>query len=198
MSPLRTLLVDDHPVVREGLRAMLAGDEVTVVAEAGTCADALRAIESHTIDLVLLDMQLPDGEGTTVLTALRARPTQPAVLVLSMHDDPARVRRAMEAGARGWLLKGASRNELLAAMRAAVEGRTTLDPSLTPDPGEALTAVEQRVLSRMAEGRTNREIADDLGWSVATVKKYAQRVFEKLDARDRTEAVATAVRRRIV
>jgi DNA-binding NarL/FixJ family response regulator len=200
-SPLSVLVVDDHPVVREGLRSMLTCDGVTVVGDVGTCAEALRAIASLTPDVVLLDMQLADGDGLSVLRGLSQLARRPAVLVLSMHDDPALVRRAMQAGAAGYVLKGITRADLLTAMRAAHEGRATLDPKLrpaNPSAPEPFTAVELRVLRLMAEGRTNREIAETLRWSVANAKKYAQRIFEKLDATDRTQAVATALRLRLL
>lgn len=196
---MRALLVDDHPVVREGLRSMLTCDEVTVVAEAGTGADALRLAAETTPDVVLLDMQLPDMEGLAVLRALGASQSRAAVLVLSMHDDPALVRRALDAGAAGYLLKGVTRRDLLAAMRAACDGATVLDPALAPPARSPLvvdpfTAVERQVLGLMADGLTNRAIADRMRWSVASAKKYVQRVLEKLAATDRTQAVASALR----
>jgi DNA-binding NarL/FixJ family response regulator len=196
---MRALLVDDHPVVREGLRSMLTCDEVTVVAEAGTGADALHLAAETTPDVVLLDMQLPDMEGLAVLRALGASQSRAAVLVLSMHDDPALVRRALDAGAAGYLLKGVTRRDLLAAMRAACDGATVLDPALAPPARsplvvDPLTAVERQVLGLMADGLTNRAIADRMRWSVASAKKYVQRVLEKLAATDRTQAVASALR----
>jgi DNA-binding NarL/FixJ family response regulator len=196
---MRALLVDDHPVVREGLRSMLTCDEVTVVAEAGTGADALHLAAETTPDVVLLDMQLPDMEGLAVLRALGASQSRAAVLVLSMHDDPALVRRALDAGAAGYMLKGVTRRDLLAAMRAACDGATVLDPALAPPARsplvvDPLTAVERQVLGLMADGLTNRAIADRMRWSVASAKKYVQRVLEKLAATDRTQAVASALR----
>ena len=196
---MRALLVDDHPVVREGLRSMLTCDEVTVVAEAGTGGDALRLAAETKPDVVLLDMQLPDMEGLAVLRALEASHRRAAVLVLSMHDDPALVRRALDAGAAGYVLKGITRRDLLDAMRAACDGATVLDPALAPPARsplvvDPLTAVERQVLGLMADGLTNREIADRMRWSVASAKKYVQRVLEKLSATDRTQAVASALR----
>ncbi len=195
---MRVLLVDDHPVVREGLRSMLVIDGVEVVAEAATGADAVALAREHSPDVVLLDMQLPDMEGVAALRQMKQLGVRGAVLVLSMHDDPAMVRRAMDAGASGYLLKGTTRGDLLAAMRGVCEGATVIDPTLqsalTPTEGD-LTVVEREVLRLLAEGLTNREIAERRRWSVATAKKYVQRVLEKLDATDRTQAVAIAVRR---
>lgn len=200
-TALRVLVVDDHPMVREGLRSMLTCDAVTVVGDVGTCREALSSIESLAPDVVLLDMQLPDGDGVSVLRGMARGERRPAVLVVSMHDDPALVRRALDAGASGYVLKGITRADLLAAIRGVFEGRAVLDGSLDraePATRESLTAVELRVLRLMAEGRTNREIADSLKWSVASAKKYAARIFEKLDASDRTQAVATAMRMRLL
>ncbi len=195
------LVVDDHPVVREGLRSMLTGELVSVVGDVGTCREALAAIDSLAPDVVLLDMQLADGDGLAVLRGLGRIERRPAVLVVSMHDDPALVRRALDAGAAGYVLKGVTRANLLAAIRAVFEGRSVLDGALARaevTTREPLTAVELRVLRLMAEGRTNREIASSLQWSVASAKKYAARIFEKLDATDRTQAVATAMRLRLL
>lgn len=199
---MRVLLVDDHPVVREGVRSMLAGEEVEVVAEAATGAEAVERARALSPDVVLLDMQLPDMEGAAAIRQMRQSGVASAVLVLSMHDDPAMVRKAMDAGAGGYLLKGTTRGDLLAAMRAVRDGATVVDPSLraalAAGDASALTPVERELLRLMAQGLTNREIADQRRWSVASVKKYVQRVLEKLGATDRTQAVAVAIRRGLV
>ena len=189
---MRVVLVDDHPVVREGLRSMLARGPVEVVAE------AVRAAVEWAPDVLLLDMQLPDMEGVVALRRIRQSAPRVAVLVLSMHDDPALVRRALDAGASGYLLKGATRPDLLAAMRSVRDGGTALDPALRPaeaSPLAPLTAVEREVLRHLGDGLTNREIAGRMAWSVATAKRYVQRIFEKLEVSDRTQAVAQAMRR---
>lgn len=208
-APVRILVVDDHPMVRAGLRSMLAADAITVVGEAGTGADALRAVGVLAPELVLLDMELPDVEGVSVLRQLKASAPRVPVLVVSMHDDPRLVRRAIEAGAAGYVLKGASRRELLAAVAAVRDGDSVLDPRLlralvaeggpgaasVPGPGEPLTPVEREVLGLIADGFTNREIGERMRWSVATAKKYVQRILDKLDVSDRTQAAVAAVRR---
>jgi DNA-binding NarL/FixJ family response regulator len=198
-SAVRVVLVDDHPVVREGLRSMLLGASVEVVGEAGTGADAVRVALALGPDVVLLDMQLPDMDGVAVVLALkRAAPTI-AVLVLSMHDDPALVRRALDAGASGYLLKGAGRQRLLDAITTVRSGEQAMDPSLRPTTASAsdepLTAVERAVLRSLGDGLTNREIAERMSWSVGTAKKYVQRIFERLEVSDRAQAVARAMRR---
>jgi two-component system response regulator DevR len=160
---------------------------------------------------VLLDLELPDLDGLTVLERLEARAGGTAVLVITMHDDPALVRRAVEAGASGYVLKGVGRRELLAALEAVRHGESVLDPSLLratlsdprPEPrpgprvrsGEPLTSVEREMLRLVAAGLTNREIGQRLRWSVGTVKKYLQRTLDKLGACDRTQAAVEAVKR---
>lgn len=195
---IRVLLVDDHPVVREGLRSMLGGDDIAVVAEAATGAEAVRAAAEVEPDVVLLDMQLPDMEGVAALRAIKRSSPRVAALVLSMHDEPALVRKALAAGAAGYLLKGATRHDLRDAIRAAHQGTSVIDPALvhvTAPAEEPLTPVEHRVLSLVADGLTNREISTEMRWSVATAKKYVQRILDKLGVADRTQAVARALRR---
>ena len=207
-APLRVLIVDDHPMVRAGLRSMLSGDEVGVVAEAAGGAEAVERAVSLRPALVLLDVKLPDVDGLEVLARLKAAAPGIGVLMVSMHDDPSLVRRAVEAGASGYVLKGIGRRELLAAVRAVRDGGSALDPGLlrslaAPAPGqgadtaggEPLTRVELEALALLAAGLTNREIAERLRWSVGTVKKYVQRILEKLDVSDRTQAAVIAVRR---
>jgi DNA-binding NarL/FixJ family response regulator len=202
--PLRVLVVDDHPMVRAGLRSMLDGDEIEVVAEAASGAEAAERAAALVPGLVLLDVELPDMDGVEALTRIKARAPRAAVLMVSMHDDPVMVRRAVEAGAAGYVLKGISRRELLAAVRAVRNGGSVLDPSLlralaTPaapasGAGDALTRVELETLALLAAGLTNREIAERTRWSVGTVKKHVQRILEKLDVSDRTQAAVVAVR----
>lgn len=210
-NAIRVLIVDDHPMVREGLRSML-GDVVEIVGEAGTGADALTLARARTPDLVLLDLELPDVDGLTVLRGIKEIDTRIAVLVVTMHDDARLVRRAVEAGAAGYVLKGLSRRELLAAVAAVRDGGSVLEPRLlralviderrgSPSARdetaslEPLTRVEQEVLRLVAEGLTNRKIGERMRWSVGTAKKYVQRILEKLGASDRTQAAVVAVRR---
>src|SRR5262249_32990706 len=208
-ASVRVLIVDDHPMVREGLRSMLEPAGVQIVGEAGTGEDALRAASAGEPEVVLLDLELPDLDGRAVRRQLKAQAPDMAVLVITMHDDPSLVRRAVEAGASGYVLKGVGRRELLAALEAVRHGESVVDPSLLratlsdtrPDPrrrvdaGEPLTSVEQEVLRLVAEGLTNREISRRLRWSVGTVKKYLQRTLDKLGAADRRQAGVEAVKR---
>lgn len=204
-APLRMLIVDDHPMVREGLRSMLAGEAVEIVGEAGDGAEALRRAEALAPEVILLDLELPDMDGLSVLRRIREAAPAAAVLVVTMHEDPGLVRRAVQAGAAGYMLKGVDRPELLAGISAARDGRAAVDPrllraALTPDPPQrvapvALSRVELDVLQLIAEGFTNREIGARLRWSYATAKKYVQRVLEKLAVTDRTQAAVEAVKR---
>lgn len=202
---VRILIVDDHPMVREGLRSMLGGDGVTIAGEAASGAEALSRAGEGDIDVVLLDLELPDMDGLTVLRRLREGDARLPVLIVTMHQDPALVRRAVEAGASGYVLKGIGRSELLASIRAVQGGESVLDPDLlkaalaaTPveaSPRVGLSRVEVDLLRLVAAGLTNRQIGQRLHWSHATVKKYVQRVLEKLDVPDRTRAAVEAVRR---
>jgi DNA-binding NarL/FixJ family response regulator len=207
-AAIRVLVVDDHPMVREGLRSMLNGDGIEVVAEAGTAAEAVQAAERARPDVVLLDVELPDGDGLGVLGRIKARMPGTSVLIVTMHDESRLVRQAVAAGAAGYVLKGVGRRELLAAVRAVRDGEAVLDPALlrtlvaeTPverqpalESAERLTTVDRDVLRLVAKGLTNREIADRMRWSVATAKKYVQRVLGKLGASDRTQAAVEAMR----
>lgn len=208
----RVLIVDDHPMVREGLRSMLDGSEIEIVTEAGTAAAALEATERDRPDVILLDIELADGDGLSVLAEIKARMPGTRVLIVTMHDESRLVRQAIEAGAAGYVLKGVSRRELLAAIRAVRAGESVLDPGLLrglvtaapveprpgPRPADQLTAVDCDVLRLVAQGLTNREIADRRGWSVATAKKYVQRILGKLGVSDRTQAAVEAMRIRLL
>ena len=208
----RVLIVDDHPMVREGLRSMLDGSEIEIVTEVGTAAAAVEATERDRPDVVLLDIELADGDGLSVLAEIKARMPGTRVLIVTMHDESRLVRQAIKAGAAGYVLKGVSRRELLAAIRAVRAGESVLDPGLLrglvtavpveprpgPRPADQLTAVDCDVLRLVAQGLTNREIADRRGWSVATAKKYVQRILGKLGVSDRTQAAVEAMRIRLL
>jgi|SRR5690242_10308000 two-component system, NarL family, response regulator DevR len=207
---IRVVIVDDHPMVREGLRRMLDDAGIDVVGEAGTAVDALRVVRQLTPDVVLLDVELSDGDGLTALPELRRAAPQASVLIVTMHSERALLQRAIEAGAAGYVLKGVGRRELLSAVRAVRAGGSVVDPTLlreladtsardaAPLAGETLSSVELDVLRAIADGLTNRQIAERMRWSVATAKKYVQRVLEKMAATDRTQAAVTALRARLL
>lgn len=197
------MLVDDHPVVREGLRGMLEAEpDLSVVGEAGSGDEAVALSRVKQPDVILMDLRMPglDGVGAT-RKILADRPEQ-RVVVLTTYETDADILRAVEAGASGYLLKDASRAELAGAIRAASRGETVLAPSVagklvnrvrnpTTSP---LSAREIEVLRLVARGSTNAEIGRTLHISEATVKTHLLRVFGKLDVSDRTAAVTTAMR----
>jgi DNA-binding NarL/FixJ family response regulator len=184
---------------------MLSGEEIEIVGEASTGGEAVRVAADLSPEVVLLDLELPDMDGLTVLRQLKEIAPALPVLVVTMHDDPALVRRAVRTGAAGYVLKGIGRAELLASVRAVRNGESVLDPGLLRavvdgDVAPARTApplsrVELDLLRLVADGLTNREIGQRLRWSQATVKKYVQRILEKLDVSDRTRAAVEGVRR---
>ncbi len=202
---VRVLIVDDHPVVRDGLRGMLdAQPDLEVLDEAANGHQALAAVARETPDVVLMDLRMPELDGVEATRRIRDGHPGVSVLVLTTYDDDTAILRAVEAGATGYLLKDAPREDLFAAVRAAARGETTLAPSVAaklmrglgrePD-AEELTEREREVLALVADGATNRAIARQLHLSEATVKTHLVHVYAKLGVDDRTAAVTTALRR---
>lgn len=203
MSPLRILVVDDHPLFRDGVTALLSSvPDTEVVGAAGDGDAAVREATLTRPDVILMDLDLPGTSGLEATRRIAKTRPESAVLVLSMLDDDESVLAAMRAGARGYVLKGAGQEELLAAIRAvaaggavfgaAVAGRmlAALDrPGPTTPQFPELTEREAQVLTLMAEGRDNRAIAAELGVSAKTVANHVSHVLTKLQARDRVEAV---------
>lgn len=196
------LLVDDHPVVREGLRAMIeAESDLTVVGEAGTGAAGVAMAESLCPDVVLMDLRLPDIDGVTATERLLAARPKARVLIVTTYESDADILRAVEAGAAGYLLKDASRAALAEGVRDAACGKTVLAPAVADrlvrwirQPAvPKLSARELEVLALVAKGNTNAEIGSSLQITEATVKTHLLRTFSKLDVSDRTAAVTTAM-----
>jgi DNA-binding NarL/FixJ family response regulator len=196
------LLVDDHPVVREGLRAMINVEtDLSVIGEAGTGATAVAMAESLCPDVILMDLRMPDVDGVTATERILAALPTARVLVVTTYESDADILRAVEAGAAGYLLKDASRAELAEGVRDAARGKTVLAPSVADrlvrfmrQPVAArLSARELEVLALVAQGNTNAEIGCALYISEATVKTYLLRAFNKLGVSDRTAAVTTAM-----
>lgn len=196
----RVFLVDDHPVVRAGLAALLAGDRLTVVGQASSGEEALVYVPAARPDVVLMDLRLGPGiDGVTATERLLALPEAPAVLILTTYDTDADIIRAVEAGAAGYLLKDAPLEAIVAAVEAAARGETVLAPGVAErlvtalrKPPAALSGRELEVLRALAEGKANRAIARALFISEATVKTHLVHVFEKLGVDNRTAAVAAA------
>lgn len=198
---VRVLIVDDHPVVRSGLRALLETDSgVAVVGEAASGEEALALVPRLRPAVVLMDLRLGEGiDGVTATERLRTADEPPAVMILTTYDHDADIVRAVEAGAAGYLVKDAAPQVILDAVRAAARGETVLAPALVHrlmtrlrQPGPRLTDRELDVLRLVADGRANRAIAKELFISEATVKTHLAHAYDKLGADNRTGAVAAA------
>ena len=201
---ISVLIVDDHPVVRDGLRGMFAGTgEFEVVGEAADGTEALTLADRLRPDVVLMDLRMPGMDGVRAINALRERGLPSRVLVLTTYDTESDVLPAIEAGATGYLLKDAPREELFRAVRAAARGEAVLSPSVATrligqmraPAQEPLSQRELEVLGLIAGGRTNREAAAHLFISEATVKTHLLHVYAKLGVKDRAAAVAVAFER---
>jgi DNA-binding NarL/FixJ family response regulator len=205
MTTVRVVVVDDHPVVREGLRAMLAAEpDIAVVGEGGTGEDAVRLAGTQRPDVVLMDLRMPGTDGVAA-TARIVASGHARVLVVTTYDTDADILRAVEAGATGYLLKDTPRRELADAVRAAARGETVLAPPVAAKlvtrvraPVPELTAREVDVLRHVARGLSNAEIGQQLYIGEATVKTHLLRAFEKLGVSDRTAAVTVAISRGIL
>jgi DNA-binding NarL/FixJ family response regulator len=204
MSPIRLLIVDDHPVVRDGLRGMFAADpEFEVVGEASDGAEAVRLAGSKRPDVILMDLRMPGVDGATAIRTLTDKGMTSRVLVLTTYDSDADVVPAIEAGATGFLLKDASREELVRAVRAAHRGESVLAPSvatrlvtqLRTPAQDSLSERELEVLTLIAQGETNRGAAARLFISEATVKTHLLHIYNKLGVGDRAAAVAAGYER---
>jgi two-component system NarL family response regulator len=203
-KPIRILVVDDHFMVRMGLSASLNVEpDMEVVAEAGKGDDALEAYRTHRPSLVMMDLRLPGMTGTDCTAAILREFPDACILMLSTHSGEEEIYRAMQAGARGYILKSMMREELLRAIRQVHAGRRYLDPIVASLLAErmshrSLTTREIEVLRMVAKGLGNREIAIALNIAEVTVKLHVSHVLEKLDVKDRTEAATAALQRGII
>lgn len=209
-GPVRVVVVDDQTLVRQGIRSLLAlSPDVEVVAEGADGDDALRLVSEHDVDVLLLDLRMPGRDGIATLEALRAEGRELPVLVLTTFDDEELVVQALRGGARGYLLKDVTLEQLVSAVRSLAAGGTVLQPGLTDrllramvarpsavagiERPEPLTPRELDVLRLAAAGWSNREIAAGLHLAEGTVKNYMSSVLVKLGVRDRTRAVLRAL-----
>lgn len=213
LKPIRIMLVDDSALVRSGIRTVLgahSGDvATTVVAEAATVADAITGVRQHKPDVVLLDIRLPDGSGLEACRQILKERPETNVLILTSFSNDSLVYEAVIAGAKGYLMKEVDPLGLMEAIENAAAGRSVLTPDVTArvlrllrggDPAEGvdlgvLSPQERRVLALVAEGRTNKEIGDQLTLSENTVKNYLVSVFEKLKVKRRSQAAAVYVQK---
>lgn len=205
------MLVDDHEVVREGVKAMLeTTGELTVVAQAGTVADAVLRSRSYKPDVIVMDVRLPDGSGVEACRAILSERPESRILMLTSYEDDRALFDAIMAGASGYLLKQIRGTDLISGIRRVARGESLLDPAVTAkvlqrvrdgsgsaDPGLArLTPTERRILDAIATGSTNREIGDTLGLAEKTIKNYVSTILSKLHVARRAEAAAYLVENR--
>jgi len=203
-AAIRVLIVDDHPVVRNGLSGMFAGEaDFEVVGEAADGSEAVRRARALAPDVILMDLRMPEMDGVSAIAALAAAGVPARVLVLTTYDTDGDVLSAIEAGATGYMLKDAPAADLFKAVRAAANGKATLSPSVATrvvgqmraPTQEPISQRELEVLTLIARGLSNRDAAAQLFISTATVKTHLVHIYEKLDVNDRAAAVAEAFNR---
>ena len=201
---IRVLSVDDHPLLRQGIGALVSAQpDMVMVGQAATGEEGLREFREHRPDVTLLDLRLPDIGGVEVLRAIRAEAPEARVVILTTFEGDVEIQRALEAGARGYLLKTMPPGELVEAIRQVHAGKKRIPPAVAAQlaehvSDEALTRREIEVLRHIAQGNRNKDIGERLFISEETVKVHVKHVMDKLGASDRTEAVAIGIRRGII
>jgi DNA-binding NarL/FixJ family response regulator len=212
VPPIRALIVDDHPVTREGLRTALelSDEAVVVVGEAASGEEAIERAAELTPDVVFMDVRMPGIDGIEATRRIREASPETKVILITIDESRGAISEAIQAGVSGYLLKDASADTLIDAARNAVEGRAVIHPQLTktfieeahlgesPSEQAPLSKREREILQKIANGATTKEVASDLGISPHTVKTHLERIFEKLGANDRAQAVAIAIRTGLV
>ncbi|QBD78775.1 response regulator transcription factor [Ktedonosporobacter rubrisoli] len=202
MKPIQLVIADDHPVVREGLQKMLGNQpDFEIVGEASTGAEAVKLVSQLQPDVVLMDLRMPDLDGAAATAKIRALEVKTSVLILTTYESSVDILHAIEAGATGYLLKDAKKEELFSAIRTVARGQAILAPSVTTwllhkvrTPAQiTLTAREEEILALVARGASNKQIARTMRLSEATVKSHLLHLFEKLNVSDRTAAVTAAL-----
>jgi DNA-binding NarL/FixJ family response regulator len=208
---IRVLLADDHEVVRRGLKSLFEGTDIQVVAEASNGHEALKLAKEKKLDVVVLDVRMPDMDGLNVLGRIKLDHPDLPVLIVSTYDNPTYVARAVALGAAGYVLKDAGRDKLLDAVHGAASGESIFTreelrritgalatPRLNAEVEVPLTQRESEVLKQLALGLTNKEIAQALHISYETVKEHVQHILRKIGVTDRTQAAVWAVRKKLV
>jgi DNA-binding NarL/FixJ family response regulator len=201
---IRVLSVDDHPLLREGLAAIINGEaDMVLVSQASNGTDAIQRHREFRPDVTLMDLRLPDLSGIDAMMAIRAEFPDARVIILTTFEGDVEIQRALQAGARGYLLKSTPPSDLLQAIRQVHAGKKRVPPDVAAQLAEhmsfeSLTAREVEVLQQVAGGNRNREIAERLFISEETVKVHLKHIMDKLGANDRTQAIAIGVRRGII
>ena len=213
MDSIRILIVDDHTVVRDGLSSVLGREaDMTVVGEASNGLEAIEETSRLKPDVILMDLRMPELDGVEAMKRIAENDPAANVLVLTTFDTDEYIFQAIEAGAKGFLLKDASHDELYKAVRAVSKGESLIEPGVAArvlsrfvelaqnqaSPVDILSEREMDVLRQMASGNANKEIAAQLELSESTIKTHVARIFQKLDVNDRTSAVTQAIRRGII
>ncbi len=203
-NKIRVFSVDDHPLLREGIGALVNNQsDMMLVAEASTGAEAIQLFKQHTPDVTLMDLRLPDMSGIDILIAIRSEFPEARVIMLTTFEGDVEIHRALQAGARGYLLKNMPPSQLLDVIRQVHAGKKRIPAEIASHlaehmSDESLTEREVEVLKQVADGNRNRDIARNLFISEETVKVHIKHIMEKLGATDRTQAVAIGVRRGII
>ena len=203
-SPIRVFSVDDHPLLREGIAALVNSQpDMVLIAQASNGREAINLFKQHMPDVTLLDLRLPDMSGIDVLIAIRSEFPDARIIMLTTFEGDVEVQRALQAGARGYLLKNMPPTELLEVIRQVHAGKKRIPPEIASQllehmSDEVLTEREIEVLREVADGNRNREIAERLFISEETVKVHIKHIMEKLGASDRTQAVSIGLRRGII
>ena len=201
---IRILTVDDHPVLRQGIAALIADEtDMLLVGEAENGREAIQQFRAHSPDITLMDLQMPEMNGLDAMIAIRGEFPEARIIVLTTYSGDVQARRALQAGARAYLLKNSLHKELLNTIRAVHAGRKTLSPEVSFELAEhsaedTLSPLEVRVLRLIGEGNTNKEIAALLSVTEDSVKGHVRNILSKLGANDRTHAAMIGVKRGII